>query len=405
MLGRMPPRITSVPTAIAAFVGRTTEGPIGAPAPVASAAEFDAVFGGLSLDSALGYAVHHFFANGGQQAVVVRVAAGDGDSIQTGSLAECVARAAANVIGDPEGPTGLHALAPYQFTLLCVPPLVFSHQVDGKTIERVEADVPPEVWSVAAELCRQRRALLIIDAPRAWTISTASAQIQAFAPIARANAAIYFPRVRIPDPLQGNALRDFAPCGCVAGIIARTDAARGVWKPPAGRDATVDGAADLSIAGAPADLRDSQLDALNQRAINCLRIFPGAGPVVWGARTLDGDDAWGSEWKYIPVRRLALFIEESVTRGTSWAAGEPNDEPLWAALRAGVSAFLHDLFRQGAFAGSRPQDAYYVQCGAGTMTADEIDQGRVGIDIGFAPLKPAEFVRIRIQQMARGARS
>ena len=134
--------------------------------------------------------------------------------------------------------------------------------------------------------------------------------------------------------------------------------------------------------------------------VNCLRAFPTIGRVVWGARTWAGADALASQWKYIPVRRLALYIEETLYRGTQWVVFEPNDTPLWAQIRLNIGAFMHGLFRQGAFQGSRPQDAYLVKCDSETTTQADIDAGVVNIIVGFAPLKPAEFVIIKLQQLA-----
>jgi phage tail sheath protein FI len=199
----------------------------------------------------------------------------------------------------------------------------------------------------------------------------------------------------VADPQRENRLSTFAPGGAVAGIYARTDATRGVWKAPAGLDASVVGAAALT-----ATLTDGENGQLNPRGINCLRSFPEFGRVVWGARTLRGSDQLASEWKYIPVRRMALFIEESLYRGTQWVVFEPNDEPLWAQIRLNVGAFLQNLFRQGAFQGRSPREAYFVQCDGETTTQGDIDRGIVNIHVGFAPLKPAEFVVVRIQQIA-----
>jgi hypothetical protein len=209
------------------------------------------------------------------------------------------------------------------------------------------------------------------------------------------NSALYFPWVRAPDPLQSGALRPFPPCGYVAGVYARTDSSRGVWKAPAGSDASITGASGLLIA-----MSDPENGQLNPRAINCLRTLPVYGNVVWGARTLHGDDDRGSEWKYVPVRRTALFIEESLYRGTKWVVFEPNDEPLWAQIRLNVGAFMQNLFRQGAFQGRTPREAYFVKCDRETTTQNDINLGIVNIHVGFAPLKPAEFVVLRIQQIA-----
>jgi len=139
---------------------------------------------------------------------------------------------------------------------------------------------------------------------------------------------------------------------------------------------------------------------LNPLGINCLRTFPVYGTVVWGARTIDGNDQRGSEWKYVPVRRMALFLEESLYRGTQWVVFEPNDEPLWAQIRLNIGAFLQGLFRQGAFQGKSAKEAYFVKCDRETTTQADINLGIVNILVGFAPLKPAEFVVLKIQQIA-----
>jgi phage tail sheath protein FI len=181
----------------------------------------------------------------------------------------------------------------------------------------------------------------------------------------------------------------------VAGVLARTDATRGVWKAPAGLDAGVNGVSELK-----AKLTDGENGILNPLGVNCLRTFPNAGTVVWGARTLQGADSLASEWKYVPVRRTALFLEESLFRGTQWVVFEPNDAPLWAQIRLNVGAFMNNLFRQGAFAGTTPREAFFVKCDAETTTQDDVNLGIVNIVVGFAPLKPAEFVVIRLQQLA-----
>jgi phage tail sheath protein FI len=245
--------------------------------------------------------------------------------------------------------------------------------------------------------------MLIIDPDPAWGASIDNAVANAIQgrttlnpslPAAR-NAALYFPCVRQIDPLRDNGLEIFVPSGIIAGIMARTDTARGVWKAPAGLDAALAGVQGLQV-----NLNDPQNGQLNQLGINCLRSFPVNGRVVWGARTLRGADQLADEYKYIPVRRLALFIEESLFRGTQWVVFEPNDEPLWAQIRLNVGAFMQNLFRQGAFQGRSPREAYLVKCDAETTTQNDINLGVVNILIGFAPLKPAEFVVIRIQQLA-----
>jgi hypothetical protein len=186
----------------------------------------------------------------------------------------------------------------------------------------------------------------------------------------------------------------FVPCGAVAGIMARTDANRGVWKAPAGIEATITGADELTV-----KLTDEENGLLNPIGVNCLRSFPNLGRVVWGARTLRGADQLSDDYKYVPVRRLALYIEESLFRGTQWVVFEPNDEPLWAQIRLNVGAFMQRLFRQGAFQGTSPREAYLVKCDSETTTQDDINRGIVNIVVGFAPLQPAEFIIIHIQQI------
>jgi phage tail sheath protein FI len=197
------------------------------------------------------------------------------------------------------------------------------------------------------------------------------------------------------DPKHEGQPDTFPPCGIIAGVMARTDTNRGVWKAPAGLDAAINGVRELQV-----NLNDAENGMLNPLGINCLRFFAASGRVVWGSRTLRGADQLADEYKYIPVRRLALYIEESLYRGTQWVVFEPNDEPLWAQIRLNVGAFMHGLFRQGAFQGQTPRDAYFVKCDKETTTQTDINLGVVNILVGFAPLKPAEFVVIKIQQMA-----
>jgi Bacteriophage tail sheath protein len=209
------------------------------------------------------------------------------------------------------------------------------------------------------------------------------------------NAALYFPQIVLPDVNHDNAPREFPPCGVLAGIWARTDVQRGVWKAPAGTEAGLSGVSRLTV-----PLTDKQNGVLNPLGVNCLRSLPVVGNVVWGARTQRGADVLADQWKYLPVRRLALFMEESLYRGTQWVVFEPNDEPLWSSIRLNVGAFMNTLFRQGAFQGRTPKEAYLVKCDATNNPQNDIDRGIVNILVGFAPLKPAEFVLIHIQQLA-----
>lgn len=296
--------------------------------------------------------------------------------------------------GSADDKTGLYALEKADlFNILCVPP-------DSR-----DGDIDPSLNGVFAAYCVERRAIYIVDPPHSWAANketaanTAKKQFQdnvlQISGEASRNAALYFPRVVQADPLREGQPDVFPACGVIAGVLARTDATRGVWKAPAGLDASLNG-----IRGLQANLSDAENGILNPLGVNVLRTFPNLGSVIWGARTLRGADQLGDEYKYLPVRRLALFIEETLYRSTQWAVFEPNDEPLWAQLRLNIGVFMHDLFRQGAFQGAKPSDAYFVHCDSSTTTQSDIDKGIVNIIVGFAPLKPAEFVIIYLQQIA-----
>ncbi|HYK20503.1 MAG TPA: phage tail sheath subtilisin-like domain-containing protein [Pyrinomonadaceae bacterium] len=280
---------------------------------------------------------------------------------------------------------GLYALRKADlFNLLCIPP----YDPNGNTTSAL--------ISTATAYCQKRRAMMVVDPPSDWNDKDdAKDGLNAYITTKNSYAALFFPRLRQPNPLRDGQFEDFAPCGAVAGVMARTDADRGVWKAPAGLAANLVGVPQLSV-----PLTDNENGELNPLGINCLRAMPAAGRVVWGARTLEGDDRLASDWKYIPVRRTALYIEESLYRGLQWVVFEPNDEPLWAQIRLNAGAFMHNLFRQGAFQGQTPKDAYFVKCDKETTTQNDINLGIVNIIVGFAPLKPAEFVVIQLQQMA-----
>jgi len=256
-------------------------------------------------------------------------------------------------------------------------------------------------------LCVERRAILLVDPPDAWSSVANAVSGMNSPPVTgddAANAAVYFPNVQIADPSQNGITVTLPPCGTVAGIAARTDVSRGVWKAPAGTDASLNGvtglATGLNGSGTPLTMNDNDNGLLNPLGVNCLRNFPVVGPVVWGGRTLRGADRLADQWKYLPIRRLALFIEESLYRGTQWVVFEPNDEPLWASIRQNVTAFMNTLFTQRAFQGATASQAYLVKCDQENNPQSDIDRGIVNILVGFAPLKPAEFVIIQIQQLA-----
>ncbi|HKR12649.1 MAG TPA: phage tail sheath C-terminal domain-containing protein [Pyrinomonadaceae bacterium] len=483
--------IVGVATSITAFFGMALRGPTDDPVVINSFGDFERVFGGLWVDSSLGYAVKDFYLNGGSQAIVVRLQRNaTAADITIGGLLLAAANAGRwgnnlsvtidhntkdpannklfnmqvvevdpvtqqqvrvenllNVSVDPAdarfvplvvrddsqlivvkkdnlgnwsvpvarpgaGTTqataasgadglainqgsfvggtleadkrGLFALEKADlFNLLCIPPYLADGNVDTPLIEQASA------------YCEKKRAMLLIDPPAAWdTVAEVIAGLPNVGPTSK-NAAIFFPRLRQPNPLRENKLEDFVPCGAVAGVFARTDAQRGVWKAPAGLDATLTGVPQLTVS-----LTNEENGQLNPLGVNCLRTMPAVGRVVWGSRTRRGNDQLASEWKYVPVRRTALFIEETLYRALQWVVFEPNDEPLWAQVRLNVGAFMNSLFRQGAFQGQSPREAYFVKCDKDTTTQNDIDRGIVNILVGFAPLKPAEFVVIKLQQIA-----
>jgi phage tail sheath protein FI len=514
--------ITGVPTAIAAFVGRALKGPLDTAVTINSFSDFGRIFGGMALGYPLGYSVRDFFANGGGQAIVVRIwepkpiptppnpipqpvagvavvppgtsfkviaglsleasspglwgdkvsvtvvgpgavdaavltdlgyAAADlfsllitdtstnfNETIRYVSIEEGTRRvdrvlaaesqlvlvsrdAFGNSVlpsvaptpttsgtflangsdGGPitqftayvpsSGKRGLNALDDADlFNLLCIPP--DSTSDDWKATGLLFA-----VYRDALAYCKSRRAFLIVDPPKEWT--TVIAAVPGPGP-AGLNltaggdyGAVYFPHLLQSDPLKQGQIGVFAPSGAVAGVFARTDGERGVWKAPAGL-----GAGLVGVSGFDVKITDAENGQLNPLGVNCLRTFAAAGNVVWGARTLRGADALTDDYKYVPVRRLALFLEESLFRGTKWVVFEPNDEPLWSQIRLNVGAFMNDLFRKGAFAGKTPKDAYLVKCDAETTTSYDQSIGVVNIVVGFAPLRPAEFVVLSIQQLA-----
>jgi phage tail sheath protein FI len=215
------------------------------------------------------------------------------------------------------------------------------------------------------------------------------------------NAALYFPYLNSTDPITGLPT-PIAPSGFVAGIYARTDASRGVWKAPAGFAATVTNTTGPVATGL---MNDPQQGVLNDDAVNCLRAFAGIGTVVWGARTLVGNNPAFAQSKYVPVRRMTLFIEQTLLANLKWVVFEPNDEPLWAAIRSSIEGFMLSLFKQGALQGASPSQAFQVKCDASTTTSDDQQNGIVNIVVAFAPLKPAEFVIIQIAQLAGQAPS
>jgi phage tail sheath protein FI len=360
--GEVTRSISAVPTSVAAVVGGFARGPRNDPRRVRSAAEFDQEYGGLHAGSIASYAIHQFFLNGGQDAWIVRAAPGGRALIDAFPALDAV-----DVVN-----------------VLCIP----------DTDQLADADAAA-VYVAATAYAVKRRAMYLLDAPNLTAVRHSVPAIhgwlQTNTSLRHSNVAMYFPRPLVADPLSSFQPRPLPPSGTIAGLFARVDGKRGVWKAPAGTDAVLRGVHRLER-----QLTEAENRAVNTIGLNALRTFEGPGHVCWGARTLVGADAVASEWKFIPVRRLALQLEASLERGLAWVAAERNDEALWSEIRRVVAAFLQLFFIQGAFQGRKPEDGYFVKCDRSTMTQADIDNGTVNVVIGFAPLKPAEFVVLRI---------
>jgi phage tail sheath protein FI len=374
----------TLPAAAAAAGGDAAAG-----AGAAGAGGGDAAAGGAAAAGAGAAGAGGGDAAAGGAAAAGAGAAGAGDAAAGGDGGAGAAAPADTTgsvgLGNSGNQSGIYALLKADiFNILCLP------VAPGTTYSQ-------EDLGTAADFCASQRAMLIIDPPPGWTdvplgfgdVTGSKAALLSPSP----NAAVYYPNLQLTDATGASFTA--GPCGAVAGVWAATDNTRGVWKAPAGTAAAISG-----IAGFTVQVDNGESGLLNSLGINTLRVMPAAGAVAWGARTTVGIDQLPNQWKYVPVRRIALYIEESLRRGTLWAVFEPNDEPLWSSLRLNVTTFMQGLFRQGAFAGTTPKDAYLVQCDANNNPPDQVALGIVNILVGFAPLYPAEFVVISIQQQA-----
>lgn len=356
--------VEGVATSVTAFVAPAPDGPVGTPVRIASVAVFEQQFGSV-VAGPLGAAVSLFFANGGTTAFVVRVPASTPPAVSD--------------YGDPAAGSGMYSLDAVEIlNLLCLPSAADDTNLAG-------------LYQLAAAYCEKRRALLLVDLPRTSSLADAQNWLRTTgSTIRNRNVATYYPGLMAGD----GAPTPVSCLGAVAGVFARNDALRGVWHAPAGTSATI-----VDAVGLQQDLTDSVMALLNAEALNCLRAFPETGMVIWGDRTMAGADGSTDEYKYVPVRRLALFIEQSIQIGTRWAVFEPNGPPLWTQIATAVGEFLQQLFRQGAFAGAAPDQSFFVRCDNTTMSEADQQAGIINIAVGFAPLRPSEFVILTIRQM------
>ncbi|MBS0303964.1 MAG: phage tail sheath family protein [Proteobacteria bacterium] len=348
------PPVVRADLSVAAFVGLAAQGPLHTPVQVLDFAGFEASFGGLASGQELPWALWQFFGNGGDAAWVVRV-----PDLAPATLAGQRAAGQGLFALDAVDPAG-------DFGLLCLP---------GVT--------EPQVLQAAAGYCEQRHAFLIVDAPATAQSARGLRDVLSHLP-ASSNAAFYHPWLQVADP-HGGMARSCAPSGTLAGVYARTDRTRGPWAAPAGSAAVLQGVQQLAFT-----LDEDELEALRLLGANDLRQLPGTGLLAWGARTLRPADP---AWKYIAVRRLALLLQRSLGQGLRWAVFEPNDAALWMRLRTAAEGFLFNLWRDGALAGNRFEQAGFAQCGLGqTMTEADIARGQARLTIGFAAQRPAEFM-------------
>jgi hypothetical protein len=371
--------IQGVGTTTAAFVGR-------APNPEARLHEAVAINGWAqflkeytrpgSPSTDLARAVYGFFENGGQRCFIVNI--GEGRTLA----------------GDARGRGGLAALdAVDEVAMVAAPGFWDAGSHDAllthceKLKDRIALLDPPEDVDDLGRLTR----VATVTAP--GTREEAGGLPDLHPRVSEKGfGAFYYPWFTVRDPLAPDTLVNVPPSGHMAGICARTDVTRGVHKAPANE--VVRGALGL----VRNVTREEQAE-LNSHGVNCIRYFPRAGIRVWGARTVATD----AEWRYLNVRRLFNFVEESIAQGTGWTVFEPNDRTLWKSIRRDVSAFLLRLWRDGALMGRTPEEAFFVQCDEQTNPPESIDAGQVIAQIGLAPVKPAEFIVFRIGQHAGGA--
>lgn len=372
--------IEGVSTSTTAFVGFTRRGPLAVarvPQLLTSFAEFEGIYGGLNdlsfppKTNHLAHAVRAFFDEGGRRLYVARVRSPSARAKESlkdwqGALDRLATLPDVSIVAAP----GATERGP------------FADSIQSRLIAHVEAS---GAWRFA-----------VLDIPQNKTPSEAIAYRKRFE---SKNAAFYYPWIQVANPsfrpgdLPASQSLFLPPSGFICGIYARSDVDRGVHTAPANEVVR-------SATGFERPIAQAQQESLNPAGVNCLRFFAGRGNRVWGARTASADP----EWKYVNVRRYLTYLEHSIDRGTQWAVFEPNDEPLWAAVRSAISGFLYNEWTNGGLLGRKPEEAFFVRCDRTAMTQNDLDNGRLIALVGVAPIKPAEFVIFRIGQHTADAR-
>lgn len=365
-----PPAIEPAPTSTAAIIGSFPKGVMKAPKQVRTWAAFEKEYGGLSNSTLSSHCVKQFFDNEGKALWVVRIGTGQ----MKGASPFLQGLSILNRMGG--------------FNILCIP----------QTEQLSDAQAASVIHATIA-LVTQHRAIFLLDIPRRdalrQTVVTQATWVNRQPGIHHPNVALYVPRVQVAQASRRLPLQTIPTSGTMAGVLARIDHKRGVWKAPSGTEAILQG-----VQGIEQKLTQLEMGQLTSLGINPIRQAAPSRYVAWGARTLSPN----KEWQYLSVRRLALFLESSVHKGLEWVVLEPNDEPLWVHIRQTIEVFLQTLFRLGAFQGQKAQEAYFVRCGRDTISSSDQTAGIVNIMVGFAPLKPAEFVILNIQQKAKSFR-
>jgi len=352
----------STGSSTAAFLGECSQGREHQAIYIASWTQFEKEFGGFAESPYLAHAVYGFFANGGSTCYVCNLGSPAVERTEEDLIAE--------LIGEDKGPgrrKGLHALKDKEDIALVAAP--------GLSSKEAHAAIKSHCDSMGDRFA-------ILDSPE--ELETGLDEM--YRPSASENAAYYFPWVEVFDPSKKSNTYQ-PPSGYVAGLMARIDGERGIHKAPANENLR-------GVTGLKYTLTRTEQSSLNPRGINLIRDFGDGGIKVYGARTISDDP----EWKYVNVRRLFLNVRETIEKGTEWAVFEPNNPTLWGNLKRNIAAYLKTMFQNGSLAGTTPDEAFYVVCDSRNNPQEFIDQGIVNIDIGIAPLKPAEFIKINIQQ-------
>jgi phage tail sheath protein FI len=349
--------IDGVSTTTAAFVGETERGSVTEARLITSYDEFKQHYGMPLKDRHLARSVQLFFANGGSRLYIARVDTKPGSALEE---------------------------RPYQQAFRLFDP------IDDISLIAVPGVGPASMIEFAAVYCRTRQdCFFIADVPSSVNSVAEAQQVMKSLRDTSSYAACYFPWLSLKEANTRSVVQ-VPPSGAVAGVYARIDTTRAVWNAPAGTQATVRGVAGLAFS-----VSDKEQELLNPLGLNVIRDNVAPDMVVWGARTLAKNEP---EFRYVPVRRTAIYLEKSIKQGIQWAVFEPNDAALWSQLKEYISSFMYATFVAGAFAGSKSDEAFFVKCDGETTTQADIDNGVVTIQVGFAPLRPAEFVVFQIQQ-------